>query len=291
MFRRRLLALAALLVAAGCVGGGDPAAEPLPSATATEFLPGLQATVLEPTDPAATSAAGADAGGTLVVLVPGGGWTSADPSGLLPLARALAERGITAATITYRTSAEGSYFPQPAQDVACGVAAAVGVAGEAGLPPSRVVVLGHSAGAQLAALVALAPQRFTSDECPYPPVEPDALIGLAGPYDVQQAEDAAVALFGPRRPDVADWAVGNPVLLAQRRPGLDVLLLHGRADSVVPPAATDQFAFRLQQGGHDAQTVYVQGADHASIYSAEVAAPIITTWVVPVEPSPSPRPD
>jgi acetyl esterase/lipase len=284
MATRQCLALALLLVASGCAGGGQPMADPVPSGTAAQFLPGLSATVLAPDGPPSST--------PLVVLVPGGGWTSADPTGLLPLAAALARDGTVAATLTYRTSSDGSYFPEPVQDVACGVAFAAEAAREAGHPPSQVVVFGHSAGAQLAALVALAPDQFAGDDCPYPPVEPDALVGLAGPYDVTQVPEAAASLFGPQRPDSADWDAGSPVVLAGERPGLDVLLIHGREDTLVPPAATDQFALRLQQAGHDTQVVYVDGADHGSIYSAEVAGPIVAAWLglVPSESTgPPPR--
>lgn len=247
----------------------------------------------EPSTPTATVAAGAPPGvaaplvlpstapgsAPLVVLVPGGGWRSADPSGLTGLADAVAAEGATAALVSYRTAADGAYFPVPASDIACGVAQAAAEATDAGYPPSEMVVLGHSAGAQLAAVVALDPEVASSSDCPYPPVAPDRLVGLAGPYDVVLAADVAVDLFGPDRPDPSTWAEGNPLLLADRLADLPVLLLHGSADSTVPTELTTAFAQALTAGGHDVTVRVVEGADHQTIYSAAVAGPVVTDWL------------
>ena len=63
------------------VTGGAPPGRPV---TTADYLPGLAADVVLP--PRATRP-------PVVVLVPGGGWHTADRSGLLPLARALADGG------------------------------------------------------------------------------------------------------------------------------------------------------------------------------------------------------
>ncbi|MFZ0157882.1 MAG: hypothetical protein WAL50_02540, partial [Kineosporiaceae bacterium] len=92
---RGLLAIAvtAALVLMGACGSDeepplDPNAKPVVTA---DYLPGLAADLHLPTG-AATA--------PVVVLVPGGAWVSADPSGLTPLARALAAGGIVAVTMT-----------------------------------------------------------------------------------------------------------------------------------------------------------------------------------------------
>jgi acetyl esterase/lipase len=215
----------------------------------------------------------------LIVLVPGGGWVSADPSGLVPLADSMARDGAVVVNLTYRTSVDGVYFPKPVSDVACGVASAVAEATRRVGQPSEVTVVGHSAGAQMAALVALAPDEFADPGCSAPAVAPDRLVGLAGPYDVTRAADAAANLFGPDLPDPRDWTAGNPVALAGQRREVPVLLVHGAADRVVPTSFTEQFAAALDSGGHEVTTQYPAGVDHATVYSAEVAEPIIAEWL------------
>ena len=59
------------------------------------------------------------AGTLLVVLVPGGGWVSADPAGLTGLTAWLSEQGAAVVTSTYRTAPDGAHFPVPVQDIAC----------------------------------------------------------------------------------------------------------------------------------------------------------------------------
>ncbi len=214
----------------------------------------------------------------LVVLVPGGGWVSADPTGLVPLAEALADAGAIAATITYRTATDDVFFPVPAQDVACAVAHATAVARSSGHDPGEVIVLGHSSGAQLGVLTALRPLDFSSD-CEDPAVIPDRFIGLAGPYDVVQAQRFAVDLFGPGNTDTNAWTDGNPIDHADQQPELDVLLIHGTGDRTVPIEFTEAFAEALTDGGHATDTIYPDGIDHHTVYSAEIAAPLITSWL------------
>lgn len=131
----------------------------------------------------------------VVVLVPGGAWRSADRTGLRPLADALAGRGIVAFTATYRIGRDDARFPVPVSDIVCAVDFAVARASRAGLDPGPVALLGHSSGAQLAALAALEPARFR-DACPYPPANIDGFIGLAGAYDLISFADDAESLFG-----------------------------------------------------------------------------------------------
>ncbi|CAN5201272.1 alpha/beta fold hydrolase [soil metagenome] len=214
----------------------------------------------------------------LVVLVPGGGWTSADPTGLTGLATWLSQHGAAVVTVTYRTSSDGAYFPTTAQDVACDVADAVARSRRAGVDTGEVTIVGHSAGAQLAAVVALTPGAFGAG-CAEPAVAPDRLAGLAGPYGVTQLGDLGSAIFAPGDHDPARRTAANPVALAGERPQLPVLLIHGTADTTVPVSFTEQFAAALVAGGHRVVSHYPDGVDHQSVYSASVAGPLIADWL------------
>ena len=259
-----------LLCLASCAGGSstdDGSAGPV----SHEYLPGLAAYPHVPD--------GVDRA-PVVVMVPGGSWASADPTGYAGLAESLADVGIVAVPVTIRAGQDGVTYPVPVEDVLCALADGAATAREAGVEPTAVVLLGHSSGAHLSAVAALAPDTV-APECEDPLVEAGALVGLAGPYDIRDVSGMAETLFGvPLAEDPQAWGQANPVLLADRRPDLPVLLLHGEADDVVPVNATRAFAAALEGGGHTTTVEVVPGADHASIYGAEVAGPLVADWVL-----------
>lgn len=215
----------------------------------------------------------------LVVLVPGGGWETADPRGLAGLAAALAESGVAAAPARIRAAGDGVTYPTPVEDVLCAVAGAAAGLRERGRAASTVTVLGHSSGAHLAALATLAFDDY-SPRCDAPVVRPDALVGMSGPYDISRVPGVAMALLGSSPDDDPEaWASANAVQRAGLRPGVPVLLLHGRADEIVPVDFTEDFGDALEAGGHPTVVEIVPGADHASIYAADVSADRVVAWL------------
>jgi acetyl esterase/lipase len=218
----------------------------------------------------------------LVVLVPGGGWASADPSGLESLSDEFARDGAVTATVTYSTTTDGAVFPTPVDDVACAVRWSAARATEQGHRPTRIVVAGHSAGGHLASLVALSGDRF-GGSCPWPPVTIDGFVGLAGVYDIDWAGAAIEPLFGASRADApTTWQSGDPVWWAQR-PGAAstaprVLLIHGDADEVVPVDQTTTFGTVLREAGIDVEVDTIPGVTHGTVTSVDVAGPLMTRW-------------
>ena len=271
MQRRPVLLATMIMTTAaltGCGSAEEEAAAPTPG---TEpFLEGEEATLVLPEDISGEM--------PLVVLVPGGGWERAALQGFPALAKDLAERGAAVVTVTYRTLDSGEYYPVPVEDVACGLGYAVEAV--EGLEVSEVVLAGHSSGAHMAALVTLAPEDFASSECPYDEVAPDALVGIAGPYDLQQgSRRVAYNLFGTGTRDPDTWDEANPLTYADQRPDVPVLLIHGTGDSMVPITFTEDFAAALTDGGHDVTTEYSEGADHFLVINPDLAGPVITDWI------------
>lgn len=261
-------------VAAGCAGsdgdgaGAAPTTTPSAGPVSHEYRPGLAAFPHLPEG--ATEA-------PVVVMIPGGGWQTADPTGLEPLAAELAAQGVMAMPVVIRASADGVVYPTPVEDVLCALADGAATAAAAGIRPTALVLLGHSSGAHLSAVATLAPDQF-APKCDDPVVAPDALVGLAGPYDIRDFSDAAANLFAPDADD-ATWDAANPALLADRRPDVPVLLLHGDADEIVPVQFSQDFAGALRAGGHQATLTVVPGVNHGEVYSAQVAAAPVVQWL------------
>jgi acetyl esterase/lipase len=208
---------------------------------------------------------------------------TADRSGLTPLADALAAEGIFVVNTTYRPADAGGDLESMVADVVCAMRFAARRVADITGESVEVVPIGHSAGAHLAALAALADDEFAVS-CADDPVVVAGLVGLAGPYDVARVPDVAFPLFGASPDAEPDrWEAGNPLTYAASKPTLPVLLVHGGADDLVPVDFTEQFAEELGSAGHPVQTRIVAAATHLSIFDPAVSGDIIASWLLALE--------
>lgn len=92
----------------------------------------------------------------VMVYVHGGGWRRGDKGRVHSKAEYFGRLGYLFVSVNYRLTPEVQH-PGHAQDVAAAVAWVLGHAEEVGGDPGQVYLMGHSAGAHLAALVAAAP--------------------------------------------------------------------------------------------------------------------------------------
>jgi acetyl esterase/lipase len=203
----------------------------------------------------------------VVVFFYGGNWTSGERADYAFVGRALASRGIVAVIADYRLY-PAVHYPEILQDSARAVAWTLREAGRYGGDPRRVFVMGHSAGAYNAAMVAL-DDRWLA---PYG-VKPAALrgwIGLAGPYDFLPIGNRTVrpVFFFPETP--ADSQPANHVGAAAP----PALLIAARNDTLVDPLRnTGGLARRLRAAGVHVDERYFDGVSHATLV-ASIAAPL-----------------
>ncbi|MGQ0823900.1 MAG: alpha/beta hydrolase fold domain-containing protein [Actinomycetota bacterium] len=108
----------------------------------------------------------------VIVWMHAGGFTSGSRKDPMPVAQYEVRRGYAVASVEYGLE-PAHFFPTSVEDVKLAIRWLKHHAHDYGLDPARVIVAGYSAGAELAALVAVTPGQFT------PPVIPDALV----PYD------------------------------------------------------------------------------------------------------------
>jgi acetyl esterase/lipase len=124
---------------------------------------------------------------------------------------------------------------------------------------SRVVLVGHSAGAYNAAMLALDPRWLGPDRRAV-----RGLVGLAGPYDfLPLSGPVTTAAFG----NVPNPADTQPIAFAS---GDDppALLLHGAADTTVYPRNSQRLAERLRAAGVDARVKTYPELGHVGIVTA-----------------------
>jgi acetyl esterase/lipase len=156
----------------------------------------------------------AGSGRPIAVFVHGGVWAMGDRKGYAQVGRALAAGGAVAAVLSYRLAPA---HPHPAQieDVAAAVAWLSNHAREHGADPRRIVLIGHSAGAQLVSLLALDPRWLVAHG-----LDRGAIAGVAslsGIYDLSASfgdpgqdtgKDYLERVFGPPGPV---WRDASPI--------------------------------------------------------------------------------
>lgn len=202
-----------------------------------------------------------------VVFVHGGGWMRGDPSQAAGNALHFAREGIATVSISYRL-APASRFPAPLDDVRHGLRWVRAHAGELGIDPERLALLGVSAGAHLAVLAHLAHDMADlAPDLPGPLREVSesvrCVIAHYGPYDIgRRRSDMVDALMGERVED-AEWTRRASPLAHAARATAPILLIHGTADQLVSWRESERMHAALQEAGKASELLLLDGAPHA----------------------------
>ncbi len=215
--------------------------------------------VYSPQDAAATA--------PVVVFFFGGNWTRGEREDYAFVGRALAARGIVAVIPDYRLYPEVRY-PDFLDDSAQAIAWTKKEIARYGGDPARLYVMGHSAGAYNAAMVALDPRWLERQG-----LKTSALrgwIGLAGPYDfipIENKTTRPVFHFPNTPPEsqpINHAGAGTP----------PALLIAADGDKLVDPARnTGAMATRLRERGVPVQVHYYDQVSHTTLV-ASIAAPL-----------------
>lgn len=174
-----------------------------------------------------------------VVFFHGGGWRTGDRSQFLPQCKALAARGATGITVTYRLADNdtGTTPVDCSDDAAHAVSWVRDRADELGIDRQRIVASGGSAGAQMAAAVAAMGQELSALVLFNPALCPDGTPRLR--------------LMGDACPP---WAVD------ERFP--PSLVLHGTSDHLVSIEHSRRFAEQMREHGRRCELVEYEGMPH-----------------------------
>lgn len=172
-----------------------------------------------------------------IMFVYGGSWQNGDKASYGFVAASLAEAGYTVAVPDYRKYPD-AVFPEFVHDLA--MAAAHPLFKKIN-DSSRLVLIGHSAGALNAAHLAYDPQYLRALGAHYPAV--DILISVAGPHDffLPSTKKKWQAIFGK----TADKQIQALSVNHVSRNASPTLILHGEKDSVVTPRSAHSLASKL----------------------------------------------
>jgi acetyl esterase/lipase len=199
----------------------------------------------------------------VLVFFHGGGWNRGSKNDYLFVGQSLATAGMILVVPDYRLYPE-VVFP----DFVADAAEAVAFARDRLAPPDgapRLFLFGHSAGAQIAALLNLDEHYLRDAGLAEGAV--DGMIGLSGPYDfLPLKEDIYKAIF----PEAVRPA-SQPIAFVDGSEA-PMLLLTGDADRTVNPGNTTRLAAAiLAKGGRAVSKVY-PGVRHLDTVSALASA-------------------
>lgn len=202
----------------------------------------------------------------VVVFFYGGRWSEGSKDDYKFVGQALASRGFVAVLADYRLY-PSVRFPAFVEDGAKAVAWARQRIDGFGGDPQKMFVMGHSAGAHIAAMLALNPTYLEAAGVSRDQLK--GMVGLAGPYDFLPITAPDLRdLFGP--PET--FQKSQPIFFADgRNPPL--LLVHGEDDEAVWVKNTRNLAKAVAQAGGAVETVIYPEMSHRFIV-ATLAAPL-----------------
>ena len=217
-----------------------------------------------------------------LVGVHGGGWVLGDRGQFQHWGRYFAARGVALFAITYRLAKTGQKtFPHAVQDVMAAVQYVRGNAKSYGIVPDRIGIFGHSAGANIGSLAALAGKGppfangYPQDEHAKVSTEVKVFAGLYGVYDLAQMW-LTYNLQSPGSNNIEKFLgaslVDNRQLYFDASPishavtannKVAIHLSVGTEDDLVDRKAnTDAFVLALRQAGFFVRTTILQGGPH-----------------------------
>jgi acetyl esterase/lipase len=187
----------------------------------------------------------------------GGSWQSGSKGIYRAFGQAFASQGIVTAVADYRLYPQVKY-PAFVEDGARAFRFLRDRAAQHGGDPARIVLSGHSAGAYIAAMLALNPLYLGTVDAS--PLQIRGVIGLAGPYDFLPLYDPVlIDIFGGDR-----VMATQPIKYATNH-APPMLLAHGTRDTTVGAGNSRRLAARLQQAGNAVTLRLFDGIGHLGL--------------------------
>jgi len=203
----------------------------------------------------------------VIVFFYGGNWTTGERADYAFVGRALASRGFIVVIPDYRLYPEVKY-PDFLDDSAQAVAWTAREIARFGGDPRRLFVMGHSAGAYNAAMVALAPEYLAKFGMQASSLR--GWIGMAGPYDFIPIENKTTrpVFHFPDTPPAS-----QPINHVSKDAAPTLLIAANKDDLVNPVRNTGGLASKLRASGVPVEEIYYDRVNHVTLVGS-LAAPL-----------------
>jgi acetyl esterase/lipase len=203
-------------------------------------------------------------GGPVIVSLYGGGLTAGDKNQETFIGERFASAGIVTAVVNYRLTPEVTH-PAHARDAAASIAWMKRHAGDYGADPNHLFIIGHSAGAYLAALLATDESYLAAQHLYLSDIR--GVVPVSAFFWVERAEVAPVRDSRIWGADQAKWPDASPARhLHSHVPPMLILYADGdekwRRDQNVEAAKA-----LLAASNSHVQIVQIAGRTHNSIWS------------------------
>jgi acetyl esterase/lipase len=216
-----------------------------------------------------------------VIVIHGGGWDSGDRGQIAHFNDWLAGRGYAVAAISYRL-APGAMWPAQRDDVSAAIAFVKAHAGEWEIDPSRLVVLGRSAGGQIAEASAYAfhDPAIRGVIALYAPADMNFAYAFSREDDVIKSPSLMRKFLGGT-PDEARAAYDSASAILLVGPGTPpTLMVHGKIDTLVWNKQSERLSARLTEARVPNLLVSLPWATHALEFNLAGPSGQLTRYAV-----------
>lgn len=188
-----------------------------------------------------------------ILLIHGGGWSSFDKSTMSGMGRFLGRSGFVAFAVDYRLwKGTDNRWPAQLDDVQRAVRWVRANAAKYGVNPEQIGAFGHSAGAQLAALLGMESTRDNSDPslAKYSS-RVQAVVDVSGPSDFTTDQDPDGDAFlsnffgGDYSKNPEAWRDASPIFHVSKG-NAPFLIIHGTKDQDVPISQAQELYEKLK---------------------------------------------
>ncbi|MDO4627204.1 MAG: alpha/beta hydrolase [Pasteurellaceae bacterium] len=236
-----------------------------------------------------------------IVYLPGGGFMGANHDKYIQMRMALANADFVVASIEYRVVPD--MFPAPVVDAKAAVRYLRAHAAEFGIDPTRIAVLGDSAGGWLSQMVALSDNEKAWEQGDFLDQSSavQAAVSIYGFWDLQNigegfpddiqkvhqspAVTEALLVNGPAFNTFAGASItSDPQKALNASPKGHIkgkkppfLIIHGSSDTLVSPLQSKHLYDTLKAEGNQADYVLIEGAGHGT---QEFYQPVVINKVV-----------
>ncbi len=204
----------------------------------------------------------------ILVWIHGGGWRRGDKANVSLKPQAFIGKGYVLVSVNYRLAPQVRYKEQGG-DIARAIRWVHDHAKQYRGSPDRIFVMGHSAGAHLAALVATDDRYLKAEGLPLSTIKGTILLDGAG-YNIPNRFEAAPpaarrmaeGVFGRDQETQKD---ASPITHVAKDKGIPPFLIIHVADRAESKAQSHEFAGALQKVGVSAEVVPAEGKTHGSL--------------------------